>query len=67
MKTHRQHPLKFLLDDQSYFNRFYALTFLRDDCAHKNPPNVPTKQIDHAVGIIDTFLKKLFNGMKNNG
>ena len=67
MKTHRQHPLKFLLDDQSYFDRFYELTLLRDDCAHKNPPKVSTKQIDHAVGIIDTFLNKLFNGMKKNG
>lgn len=64
METHEYHPLKFLLDDQVYFKHFYALTLLRDDCAHKNPPQISVKQIDHAVGIIDTFLNKLFSGLE---
>lgn len=67
MKTHQNHPLKFLLDDQLYFNNFYKLTFLRDDCAHKNPPMISIEQANHAISIIDTFLNKLFNGIKNNG
>jgi len=67
MGNHRQHPLKFLLDDQTYFKKFYALTFLRDDCAHKNPPKVSIATVDSAVDLIDAFLTKLFNGIENNG
>lgn len=67
MTNHHQHPLKFLLDDQTYFKRFYALTFLRDGCAHKNPPKVSITTVDNAVDLIDTFLTKLFNGIENNG
>ncbi|PKI12708.1 hypothetical protein [Colwellia sp. 12G3] len=67
MGNHRQHPLKFLLDDQTYFKRFYALTFLRDDCAHKSPPNVSITTVNNAVGLIDTFLNKLFIGIEKNG
>ncbi|MBE8232932.1 MAG: hypothetical protein HAW67_04295 [Endozoicomonadaceae bacterium] len=67
MGNHHQHPLKFLLDDEMYFKQFYALTFLRDDCAHKNPPKILIQKVDNAVNLIDVFLTKLFDGMKQNG
>lgn len=64
MESYQYHPLKFLLEDQTYFIALYRLTHLRDDCAHKNPPKVSNQQIIRAVNLVDTFLNKLFIGMK---
>ncbi|WMS93333.1 hypothetical protein RB215_08455 [Pseudoalteromonas sp. HL-AS2] len=63
MATHREHPMKFLLDDETYFKDFYSLTFLRDDCAHKKPPAVSLDTANNAVDLIQTFVTKLFNGI----
>lgn len=67
MESYLHHPLSFLLEDQTYFVDLYNLTFLRDDCAHKNPPKVSNQQINKAVSLIDTFLNKLFIGLTKNG
>lgn len=67
METHKKHPMAFLLVDEIYFKEFYALTFLRDDCAHKNPPKVSLETVNKAVILIETFVNKLFNGIENNG
>jgi len=63
MKVHREHPMKFMLDDETYFKDFYTLTFLRDDCAHKNPPNISVETVNNAVDLIEIFVTKLFNGI----
>jgi len=67
MGTHREHPMAFLIDDEIYFKHFYSLTFLRDDCAHKNPPKVSLETVNNAVTLIETFVTKLFDGIENNG
>ena len=64
MESYPHHPLRFLLEDQTYLIELYEFTVLRDKCSHKNPPKVSNQQIKRAVSLVDTFLNKLFIGMK---
>jgi hypothetical protein len=67
METHQQHPLKFLLEQQTYFSNFYKITHLRDECSHGSSINIAHQQIKTVISTVDTFLNKLFNGIENNG
>jgi len=67
MEAHLQHPLRFLLEQQTYFSNFYKITHLRDECSHGSSIHIAHQQIKTVISTIDTFLNKLFNGIENNG
>jgi len=67
MEAHHSHPLKFILDDEWLFKRLYQITHMRDDCAHGGSTKIDKKQVESMMATIDTFLQKLFIGIKNNG
>ncbi len=64
METYIDHPLKFMIDNEHYFSNFYNLTHLRDDCSHGDSTRVDKQQVKVAIKTTDTFLNKLFIGIK---